>query len=56
VPHLLRDREPAEIVVAETAQGRAILGVVDGASPRGVETDQDVAERKEVLRRFGDKL
>ncbi len=47
---------PAEIVVAETARGRAILGVVDGASPRGVETEQDVAERKELLRRFGYKL
>jgi adenosine/AMP kinase len=45
-----------EIVIAETAQGRAILGVVDGASPRGVEDAKDVAERKELLRRFGYKL
>jgi adenosine/AMP kinase len=47
---------PAEIVVAETAQGRAILGVVDGSSPRGVETEGDVADRKAMLRRFGYKL
>lgn len=47
---------PAEVVVAETAQGRAILGVVDGSSPRGVETEHDVAERKDLLRRFGYKL
>ena len=44
---------PLEVVVAETGQGRAILGVVDGASPAGVETDEDVAERKELLRRLG---
>jgi adenosine/AMP kinase len=47
---------PTEVVVAETTPGRAILGVVDGSSPRGVETDQDVADRKELLRRFGYKL
>ncbi len=47
---------PAEVVVAETARGRAILGVVDGSSPRGVEAEQDVADRKELLRRFGYKL
>lgn len=47
---------PVEVVVAETEQGRAILGVVDGGSPLGVETDDDVAERKALLRRFGYKL
>src|SRR5262249_5973495 len=47
---------PAEGVVAETAQGRAILGVVDGGPPAGVETEADVAERKAMLRRFGYKL
>lgn len=46
---------PAEVVVAETAQGRAILGVVDGGSPLGVETDKDVQDRKVLLRRFGYK-
>ena len=44
---------PLEVVVAETGQGRAILGVVDGAPPAGVETDEDVVERKELLRRLG---
>ncbi len=47
---------PAEVVVTETEQGRAILGVVDGGSPLGVETDDDEADRKELLRRFGYKL
>lgn len=47
---------PLEAVVAETAQGRAVLGVVDGSSPKGVETDSDRAERKEFLRKIGYKL
>lgn len=47
---------PLEVIVAETEQGRAILGVVDGGSPLGVETEEDVAERKSLLRRFGYKL
>lgn len=47
---------PVEVVITETGQGRAILGVVDGGSPLGVETDDDVTERKELLRRFGYKL
>ncbi len=47
---------PADVVVTETEQGRAILGVVDGGSPLGVETDDDEADRKELLRRFGYKL
>ena len=47
---------PVEVVVGQTEQGRAILGVVDGSSPLGVETDLDIAERKELLRRFGYKL
>lgn len=47
---------PAEVVIAETEQGRAILGVVDGDSPLGVETEEDVAARKALLRRFGYKL
>jgi adenosine/AMP kinase len=46
---------PVEVVVATTGQGRAILGVVDGSSPAGVETDDDVVERKELLRRLGYK-
>lgn len=47
---------PVEVVVAETEQGRAILGVVDGASPKGVEGPDDVRQRKEFLRRIGYKL
>ncbi|ODS42446.1 MAG: adenosine monophosphate-protein transferase [Candidatus Altiarchaeales archaeon IMC4] len=45
-----------EVVVAETALGRGILGVVDGQRPRGAETEKDVAERKEFLRKIGYKL
>lgn len=47
---------PVEVVVGQSDQGRAILGVVDGSSPKGIETDADIAERKELLRRFGYKL
>jgi len=47
---------PTEVVVAETAQGRGILGVVDGFPPRGVEDDGEVAWRKGLLRQIGYKL
>ena len=47
---------PVEVIVAEEGEGRAILGVVDGGSPLGVETDEDIEERKQLLRRFGYKL
>jgi adenosine/AMP kinase len=47
---------PVEVVVAETEQGRAILGVVDGSAPKGVENEADVAERKALLRELGYKL
>jgi adenosine/AMP kinase len=47
---------PVEVVVARTEAGRGILGVIDGGTPLGVETDADVAERKQLLRRFGYKL
>jgi len=47
---------PAEIVVAETAQGRAILGVVDGIRPKGVEDAEGIAWRKGFLRKIGYKL
>lgn len=46
---------PVQVVVAETEQGRGVLGVIDGSSPKGVETEQDVAHRKEFLRRIGYK-
>jgi len=47
---------PVQVIVAETEQGRGILGVIDGFSPKGVETDEDVKARQELLRRFGYKL
>ncbi|MGA9533536.1 MAG: adenosine-specific kinase [Anaerolineales bacterium] len=47
---------PLQVVVAETDQGRAILGVVDGVPPKGVETESDVADRMSMLREFGYKL
>jgi adenosine/AMP kinase len=47
---------PVEILVAVSPSGRGIVGVVDGGSPLGVETDADVAERKQLMRRFGYKL
>jgi uncharacterized protein len=47
---------PTEVVVAETDQGRGVLGVVDGFPPKGIEGDEDVAWRKNLLRQFGYKL
>jgi len=47
---------PTEVVVAETEQGRGILGVVDGLSPKGVETEDDITWRKRFLRQIGYKL
>lgn len=47
---------PTEVIVAQTEQGRAILGVVDGVSPKGVESEEDIAHRKEFLRKIGYKL
>jgi adenosine/AMP kinase len=47
---------PVEVILAETDQGRAVLGVVDGVSPKGVEGPADIAGRTELLRRFGYKL
>ena len=47
---------PVEVILAETAQGRGVLGVVDGMRTKAIETDSEVAERKALLRRFGYKL
>jgi adenosine/AMP kinase len=47
---------PVEVLVAETDLGRGILGVVDGASPLGIETEDDIAWRKGFLRMIGYKL
>jgi len=45
-----------QVVIAETGQGRGILGVIDGGSPSGVEGEEDVRDRKEFLRKIGYKL
>lgn len=47
---------PTEVILAETDQGRGILGVVDGLSPRGIEGEEDIAWRKAFLRQIGYKL
>ena len=47
---------PVEVIVAETEQGRGILGVIDGVKPKGIETDADMEARKGFLRKIGYKL
>jgi adenosine/AMP kinase len=47
---------PVEVIVAQSAQGRGVLGVIDGSSPKGVEGPEDAAKRKEFLRKIGYKL
>ncbi len=47
---------PLEVVVASTEQGMGILGVIDGSSPKGLETQADKAQRKGFLRKIGYKL
>jgi len=47
---------PLEVVVAASAQGKGILGVIDGFQPKGVETGPDRAQRREFLRKTGYKL
>jgi hypothetical protein len=47
---------PTEVVMAETENGRGILGVIDGSSPNGVEGADDIAWRKGFLRTIGYKL
>jgi adenosine/AMP kinase len=45
-----------EVIVAETEQGRGIIGVVDGLRSKGIETNEDIKERREFLRKIGYKL
>jgi adenosine/AMP kinase len=45
-----------EVIIAETAQGRGIIGVVDGLKSKGIETNEDIAERRDFLRKIGYKL
>lgn len=47
---------PLEVIVAESAQGRGILGVIDGFSPKGVEGPEDIQARRGFLRQIGYKL
>jgi adenosine/AMP kinase len=47
---------PTEALVAETEQGRGIVGVIDGFSPKGIEDDEQIAQRKGLLRMIGYKL
>jgi adenosine/AMP kinase len=47
---------PVEVIVVETERGRGVVGVVDGQSPLGVESNQDAAARHDLLRKIGYKL
>jgi adenosine/AMP kinase len=47
---------PVQVVVAETEQGRGILGVIDGVKIQGVESQEDVQKRKDFLRMIGYKM
>lgn len=47
---------PLEVVIAETDQGRGIMGVIDGSKTKGIETDENVEERRDFLRKIGYKL
>ncbi len=47
---------PVEVVIAQTEQGRGILGVIDGFASKGFETDTDIQKRKDFLRTIGYKL
>jgi adenosine/AMP kinase len=46
---------PIEVIMAETEQGRGVLGVIDGQTPLGVEDEEGVTWRKDILRKFGYK-
>lgn len=46
---------PVEVIIAQTGQGRGVLGVVDGESPKGIEGAKDVQDRKSFLRTIGYK-
>lgn len=47
---------PVEVIIAESEQGRGVLGVIDGLKTDGIEKEKDIAERKALLRKFGYKL
>ena len=60
VPEIVRffcaTANPVEVILAETDQGRGVLGVIDGLSTTGIETEVDIVERKEFLRKIGYKI
>ena len=60
VPEVVRTfcatANPVQVIVAQTDQGRGILGVVDGFASQGVETEEDKAKRANLLRAIGYKL
>ena len=47
---------PVQVIVAQSEQGRGILGVIDGYSPKGIETEKDIENRKNFLRTIGYKM
>jgi len=47
---------PVQVIIAETSQGRGIMGVIDGFASRGVESGVEIQHRKQILRKFGYKL
>ena len=47
---------PVEVVIAESDSGRGVMGVIDGALPKGLETQEDIKWRKDLLRKIGYKL
>ena len=47
---------PVEVILAQSEQGRGVLGVIDGFSPKGVEKEDGIAWRKDLLRKFKYKL
>ena len=59
VPEVVRifcaTANPTEVLVAQTGQGRGILGVIDGFSPKGIEENEDIIWRKALLRKIGYK-
>ncbi len=52
----LATANPFQVILAQTDQGRGILGVIDGFASKGIETDKDIKERKVFLRKIGYKL
>lgn len=60
VPEVVRvfcaTANPVEVILAETGQGRGVLGVIDGLKTLGIETEKDIKERKQLLRKFGYKF